>query len=676
MNYQTDYALFQTLRLLGRAYSEPQIEFAVKIEARSISLDGVTAWDIALQPDDLFIEAKHNPTKADVFAWLDNVRETAVRFPLRKYRLVHSKDSLRLLHSLKRLKRLATEADRDDQTFRLLLGQERDQAMSEILTRLGREPLKLLHQLDLQHYPADLLTEIIESEARALAGESGGLDLRRLLFEKIERAVPDRATLSITKLIQEAKSEAIPLQWRSADNPPGVSPEAHAVFVILQECHHGLPIEVLTNAINRSADDLYLHLRPQIESHVIIVEDALWSLAPRSCSFATQGAPDNLAQALRALLNYIQDHRKSATARLQISNAVLLAHKCAVSHPALVAEVFRYLNPLLKRTGDKDLIWEVAKLSVEAARRVSPRTMDVVKSEAVALICGLSWVHQRDGRLDLARALANESLELGESIPWPRNTAFCKKCIGRLYRLEAQENLDRARKDELYALSAASLQEAIEHFDGLNDDDRDAEKGDCYSLLARTYHEAGNKSKADRAARQALPLLNDRGDKDYLDYQIILGDISAERNEWETARAYYNLVIGQHFDDDPEKTDMRARAFYRRGLCWEKERNPNAALRDLQQAATMWHALNDRRSAANAVWAIHRIEKQLPQRLIEELRTEKAVVRVAAIQLYQERVKENAAVVVGRRAEPTTQEIERLKEQARALAIREVPERA
>ena len=45
------------------------------------------------------------------------------------------------------------------------------------------------------------------------------------------------------------------------------------------------------------------------------------------------------------------------------------------------------------------------------------------------MIRGVSWTHQRIGDLEAAERIAAESQELGESIGYVRNTAFCKKCF-------------------------------------------------------------------------------------------------------------------------------------------------------------------------------------------------------------------------------------------------------
>jgi hypothetical protein len=352
MNYQSDYALLQILSLIKRALYEPYIEYAVKMEPRNISLEGfATAWDIALMPDDYLVEVKLNPTKADFFDWLDNARETASRFPSRKYRLICGKASLAWLKALGRLKGLAIEANGDDNALRQLVSHEKQQNLSDTLARLGQQPSALLQRLEIQHWPEEVIATCIEAEATSLAGRDGGQALRRFLFDKIERAVPNRATLSIMELIQEAETEHIPLNCPPDTSSYGISLHAKATLVILQVCPDGIPLEVLAKSVDCNPDVLKRDLAAQIEGNVIRVENDLWSLAPRPCPFPLANQYNNLAAALRELLAYVHYHRKSDLARKQVTNVVQLAEECAPSHPALVAEVFTCLNSLLKRTG-------------------------------------------------------------------------------------------------------------------------------------------------------------------------------------------------------------------------------------------------------------------------------------------------------------------------------------
>ena len=119
-------------------------------------------------------------------------------------------------------------------------------------------------------------------------------------------------------------------------------------------------------------------------------------------------------------------------------NAIGLAKLCQSEDPELVSALFWKLDKLLKRTGNKRLVLEVANLSLAAARR-PPRTEAKTKGKAVALICGRAWVYQRIGRLGKAREDGERSLKIGEDVGWLRNSAFCLKCLGRLYRMEAEQ---------------------------------------------------------------------------------------------------------------------------------------------------------------------------------------------------------------------------------------------
>src|SRR5262249_6360811 len=140
------------------------------------------------------------------------------------------------------------------------------------------------------------------------------------------------------------------------------------------------------------------------------------------------------------LLAFIEVYQRDKEARDQLTNVVHLAKNCLNFRPRTVANVFRTLDKLLKRRGDKCLVLDVADLSIEAAQRTaSLRSEDIIKGEAHALICGRSWVLQRVGRLHEAQAAAERSLTLGQDIGWDRNTAYCKKCMGRLFRIQAEQ---------------------------------------------------------------------------------------------------------------------------------------------------------------------------------------------------------------------------------------------
>ena len=127
-------------------------------------------------------------------------------------------------------------------------------------------------------------------------------------------------------------------------------------------------------------------------------------------------------------------------------NVVTLAKAADIGTAAdQVSRTFRTIQSCLKSAGDKRLVLEVARRSIEASKAPGRRKAQV-EDEAIAAICGVSWVYQRTGRLPEALTEAKRSLELGKDISWHRNTAFCLKCLGRLKRMQS-EGL-RTRKSE------------------------------------------------------------------------------------------------------------------------------------------------------------------------------------------------------------------------------------
>src|SRR5262249_57048512 len=120
------------------------------------------------------------------------------------------------------------------------------------------------------------------------------------------------------------------------------------------------------------------------------------------------------------------------------------------------AVVFMAFDKLLKMWGEKPLVLERADRCMGAAR-CAPRPRREVEGEAQALICGRSWVFQRIGRLTEALVEAERSLQLGEDIGWERNTVYCKKCIGRLYRMLAEQEHDTQQRAAWFAASVACI---------------------------------------------------------------------------------------------------------------------------------------------------------------------------------------------------------------------------
>ena len=303
------------------------------------------------------------------------------------------------------------------------------------------------------------------------------------------------------------------------------------------------------------------------------------------------------------------------------------------SHPGVVQNVFQILEKLLKRKGDKHQVLVVAELAIEAARR-SCRTDAEVRVEAHALICGRSWVYQRIERLDEARIWAQKSLDLGQRVGWDRNTAFCEKCIGRLLRMEAEQLDGGPERKKLLAESVTYLQDAIKHFGKLSEfGPSHSEVGECFSLLGRTHLTAARLARARECVARASRLLTDPVAKDYMDLSILKGDLlAAVGGEQAQADQYYEEALGAYQEGDAELSEVRARAFYKRGLNRAAGGQTGAAVHDLTQAKTIWRSLGEYKAAAIAAWNAIQLSRSLPLMLLRRLEREILTVRWRRIQ--------------------------------------------
>ena len=330
-------------------------------------------------------------------------------------------------------------------------------------------------------------------------------------------------------------------------------------------------------------------------------------------------------------MQFIQDNRKNPTGWNQIPNAIALAKACQSYAPELIASMLWKLNTLLKRAGNKRVVLEVANMSIAAASQ-APRTEDQAKGEAVAPICGRAWVFQRVNRLEQARADGMSSLKLGENLGWDRNTAYCLKCVGRLYRMEA-ERAERG-SDQFNGLvrsSIESLEQAILKFPIVSDHtiaERTAEVGDCYSLLGRTFLVAGDLKRATDTAREAINRITDQTSKDYADLQILLGDLAKVRGDRAAAEACYDEAIQVTGGDDAQKSEIAARAWFQKGVV-------TSASHCFNKAAEIWRALDEPENADRAEWESLRLAKRIPAGAIKVLGNESPSVRLEVFRQYE-----------------------------------------
>ncbi len=375
-----------------------------------------------------------------------------------------------------------------------------------------------------------------------------------------------------------------------------------SVLYILQRVPAPFPVDVLSRAAGLAPDSLLSAARgepgpPILNWHE---DDLLTTTYYRPVHPLPPSPGQLLSEALDTFLSRIRQHGAYDTTRDDIRNVLVLASAGDVRRD-VVARVFEIAQTAVKRLGDKRLVWQAATLSLTAAQR-QPRHREHAEAEARALICGQSWVLQRVNKLENAEAVAVESLTLGKKLPWPRNTAFCSKCLGRLCRLRAEATDDGAARRAYLTKSERYLLDAITAFEGLADSDRHGEIGDCHSLLGRTLLVANRLEEARAAAQEAQSLLNESGDKDYQDLQILHGDLIAAQNP-DAAEGFYSGVIQECANDDARYSEIRARAYSARAETRLARGRRLHAQSDFQAAADIWRQLQDP-AVSDAEWGV------------------------------------------------------------------------
>lgn len=665
LNYQIKYGVLRALRLFPEVLSFPLRNPFIRIEPRVIQNEEVTRWDLSFEDPWEVAEAKLSPSKEDLSEWLGRAAKlgpsTAAKFVL-----VFSKTATRRLVALKKLMRVALEAGNEREKFRKLVDLEAAPDCADMLAELGENPSELLQRMKLLDFPEHNLDDQILFYSTMLAGEAGGPLLRDLLFTQISQAVPDRGTLHIADLLGLASGRGIKLNAPPSVNVPGLPDEVRDTLLVLRDCPQPVPGEILAKIFGTTAEKLRHRLEDAKVASAVVVADTGWKLAPLPLPLphATEAL---CATALRATLAFIDAHKYEPTASQQARNAIALARSCVVTHPEAVARMFISLDKPLKSLGDKHLVFEAAELTIASARKCATRGRQEVEGEAQALICGTSWALQRIGRLEDARIAADDSLRLGEAIGWERNTAFCEKCVGRLHRIMAEDTKYANSKSELLRESAKYLERAIVRFSqSLEFGPDHPEVGDCYSLLGRTHLVAGKSSEARKAVTKASKLMPPSGGKDYLDLRILDGEL-LEASDPDAAEMCYSEVVnskGRSFDS--ERSEIVARAYFRRGLNRAAMRNVPGAIFDLQKAQDLWDQLGEHENAARASWKRFKLQGAIPHSALKLLTAEPVLVRVAVVKGHQNRLAAFKGRKVARRSEPGSEYWLQLIRDARA----------
>ncbi|MGH7134246.1 MAG: tetratricopeptide repeat protein, partial [Pirellulales bacterium] len=568
--------------------------------------------------------------------------------PEKIFELFYGAGALPLLVAVERLCRIAKEAGGRADDFYARVEAERTVDVDTVLRHIKTAPNDSFLRIILSQFDRGSLEREIHHRLLHLVHEKDRQALNDFLFAKFQRGLEARVTFSVRDLMREANERRIEFCTPQAFEAKDLDPVVGAAIFILQECEWGLPAEILAAGVGCSTDQLNEPLSRYIECAMLSRDGDLWSVARFKPALVRANGSALLARALRHLMEFISQNRSSTFGWRQIPNAIALAKACQTDFPEQVACLLWDLNSLLKRAGNKRVVLEVANLSLASANR-SPRTEKQARAEAVALICGRSWVYQRTNRLAEARAEAEKSLKLGEEIGWERNTAFCIKCIGRLFRMEAEHAArENQPPGDLLRSSVDYLRRAIDLFPRVSEltaAQRTAEVGDCFSLLGRTYFVAGDYAEARNAAGEAVNRLTDQTSKDYADLQILLGDIASVRNDRAAADSYYGEAIAVCGVRDAEKSEIAARAWFQKGLlasnggCYDK-------------AAEIWRGLDEPEFADRAKWESMVLTKKVPRSAVDALKGETPSVRIEVLRHYEGQLSQLSASFRGRRSEP------------------------
>jgi hypothetical protein len=114
--------------------------------------------------------------------------------------------------------------------------------------------------------------------------------------------------------------------------------------------------------------------------------------------------------------------------------------------------------------------------------------------------------------------------------------------------------------------------------------------------------------------------------------------LAAAERERDQADDYYEQALGPVPAGDAERSEIRARALYRRGLSRRAGGQVGAAIHDLEEASRIWGALDEHRSAAAPAWEAICLDTALPPALLQHLEREAVEVRVAAVDVYRRRL--------------------------------------
>jgi len=666
VDYQLDYATYHALALISQHLAAPYNDLSITIEPRQVHGNTATRSDLRVTSTRTSAEVKLQPTKEDIVEWITRVANGPTG---ENHVLVYGSARGTLLATVAALIRIAIETGPDTAKLRELATSEQLKDHEQLLGILGEHAAERLQHLSLQNLPELVVQENIAIRANVLAPEHAVQFITEVKTTFLQ-GMKVRKTYHTRELVELFTSRGIALATPVALTLDDLPTPARNVLAALQHCPGGLPNAVIARTAACSPEMTAEILAVLVQQQTLHYDGNRWRLLIALPEI--QPAAGVMQEAMDALVEFVAGHDATNDGRSLLTDAISLTHACFNVDPKAITGVFRKLEKLLKRAGNKYLVLELAELTIKAASQ-QPRSLEDARAQAHALICGSSWVYQRVGDLDTARTLARQSLTLGADISWDRNTAFCLKCEGRILRLQAERIA--SHRDALLTASAESITTAIKHFSNMTEiGPTHPEVGDCFSLLARTYLVAQEFGQAKAALGKAHELIIPNGSKDHLDLLILTGDLFAATGDMEAAERTYTEALQLPEAADVQVSEVFARGYYQRGELRQRLRRNSQAMSDYERAAGLWLHLDEFELSAKARWRHIYLEAPEEKPILDEIAQEEShLVRVIAYDLYQQR--HTAPKAIARRKQPTKQQIAQLLKDARQETAIRYPHR-
>jgi len=232
-------------------------------------------------------------------------------------------------------------------------------------------------------------------------------------------------------------------------------------------------------------------------------------------------------------------------------------------------------------------------------------------------------------------------------------------------RIAAELTDSAPERAKLLVDSVSRLRAAIDLFSGSAEfGPTHRQVGDSYSLLGRTHLVAKDFSAAMDDLRKAYDILPEGTSKEFMDLLILSGDLEIARGNREDGERYYDRVIDWQGNHGREASEIRARAFMQRGRSRQRRNSRDAAKQDLERAASMWKALDEHALAAEAEWALMKLNPSVDEKTISMFDDPKSrLVAVTALRQYLDRL--GTTKVHARRAQPTRSQVDQMVKEAR-----------